>query len=160
MKILLKDILETFPFFINQSTFPLDLGLNSLFEEVKKKLIFFYDSTFINNLVYDSFPMDNMSYTSRSIDEHIKFGNTQYLGIKSNLKNSSYKFIKIKAPIKYIFEKLRLLGFIHPYKKRPISNSQYLAFNDVFILKSFGYLANSLLLWFRLWFAMFFITFI
>lgn len=146
IKLVLKTILETFPHFIGKSVLPVDIGVNLFFEEFNKKFALFYDNSSIDGL-NNCFLLDN-----EVLSFDFPKNNTSSL---SRNTNSVCKLIKINVPIRYIFEKLRLLGFIHPLKKRPISNSQYLSFNDIYILKSFGYLANSLLFWFRLWCDMF-----
>lgn len=142
IKLVLKTILDTFPYLISKSVLPLDIGVNLFFEEFKRKLFFFYDN-FSSDIYNYELLLANNFVPSR-------FQKADKLSFSPNLQ-----FIKINAPVRYIFEKLRLLGFIHPFKKRAVSNSQYLSFNDIYILKSFGYLANSLLFWFRLWCDMF-----
>lgn len=154
VKLVLHDIFETFPFFINKSVLPLDSSISFLFDEFKKKFSFFYESMVFSSLDYDPFFINNVStFLKNSTD--LRTSNNSVL--QKKYTSTYYKVIKINSPIKYIFEKLRLLGFIHPFKKRPISNSKYLSFSDVFIIKSFGYIANSILSWFRLWCVVFFI---
>lgn len=147
VKLVLETILESFPYFISKSVLPIDIGLNSFLEEFKKKFVFFYDNFSIDVSDHDLLLVNKLLYPTFSRNDKAFFN--------SSFNDSIFRSIRIIAPIRYIFEKLRLLGFIHPFKKRPISNSQYLSFNDIYIIRSFGYLANSLLVWFRLWYVMF-----
>lgn len=124
LSFILKEVIETFPAMIDKSIIPIDLSVNLLFDEFNKRLIFLYENF-------------NLSYHKTSI-------------ILKNASRHLDSFVEINVPIKYVFEKLRLLGFIHPVKKRPIGNVKFLFCEDVYIVKHFGYLANSFLYWFRI----------
>jgi hypothetical protein len=125
-----KSILEIFPSIINKSTIPIDLSVNKLFDEFNKRLNFLYENFNIN---------DYETFTS----------SFNYVDLRSKGKTSDV-LIDINIPIKYFFEKLRILGFVHPNKKRPIGNTRFLLCDDIYIIKYFGYLANSFLFWFRI----------
>lgn len=124
LSFIFKEVIEAFPAMIDKSIIPVDLSVNLLFDEFNKKL----------NFLYENF---NLSYHKTSI-------------LLKNTSRHLDSFVEITVPIKYVFEKLRLLGFIHPVKKRPIGNVKFLFCEDVYIVKHFGYLANSFLYWFRI----------
>jgi hypothetical protein len=120
-----KDVVKNFSYFIDRSVVSLDLSLISLISDFQRRIFFFYSEI------------------------NIYKPNYFISGSKLFFKNYRVNFITINIPFRYIFEKLRFLGFVHPIKKRPISNFKYLSFSDSYIIKSFGYLANSFILWFR-----------
>jgi hypothetical protein len=129
-----KDIINDSPSFIFNSVGSLELSLDFLVDDFRKSLMFFFtdfiyqDKEFINN--------KNSNLLKKSF-------------LKIYNKNNSQSII-INVPFQYLFQKLRVLGFIHSIKKRPISNVKYLTFSDIYIIKSFGCLANSFILWFKM----------
>lgn len=128
-----KSILEIFPSIINKSTIPIDLSVSKLFNEFNKRLNFLYENFNLNDYETSISSFNTSNYFDS------RFGD-----------NVSDLLIEINIPIKYFFEKLRFLGFIHPNKKRPIGNAKFLLCDDIYIIKHFGYLANSFLYWFRI----------
>ena len=53
------------------------------------------------------------------------------------------------CPLNYVFFKFRILGFMHLKRLRPISNLKYILYEDVDIIRYFGYFSYCFLNWFR-----------
>ena len=129
-----KDIITNFSAFITSSVLPLELSLSFLVDDFKKSLMFLFTD-------FTNAKLSNFS---------IKLCQDLRKDVSTVYNKKALTFITINIPFMYLFEKLRLLGFIHPFKKRPIGNVKYILFSDIYIIKSFGLLANSFILWFKL----------
>lgn len=151
MQILLKDILKNFYPLLSNSILPIDLVLTQYFSEFKKKII----------LLYGDYNLKNPLLSKSSFDKNLhQLSPMSYTNVMSILNlNKRYsnrisiinddRLINFFIPFDFLFLKLRSLGFIHPYKNRPIGNAKFLFFEDSFIIKSFGYFAYSMLHWYR-----------
>jgi hypothetical protein len=67
---------------------------------------------------------------------------------RSNLVTKTSKLFLL-VPLEFLIKKLVFLGFLHPFKKRPIGNTKYMLLGDKSIILTFGYFANVLLFWYR-----------
>lgn len=75
--------------------------------------------------------------------DNIKYNRFLFLKSDVNLARNIFRDLstlsglsefEFKIPFNYIFYKLRFLGFVHIYKKRPVANVNYIFFEDFFIL--------------------------
>lgn len=151
---LLRDILKNFTPIKNRSILSFDLILSQYLSEFRKKIVLMYSildlespslkKEFLRERLYKSFPL---TYERFIDDENV-------LTITNNLLSNAHYFtynnsINFSVPLSFLFAKMRLLGFIHPHKNRPIGNARLLFFEDLFIIKSFGYIAYSIMHWYR-----------
>jgi hypothetical protein len=128
---LLKDVIRSFPSFISGSVLSIDLFLSSNIFELKRKIDCFYEvfgvfskegvlDTLRNPLTLNSSKGD---FYNKSI---ILFA--EIYNINNRLRNykvfNKNNYIGFYAPISYIYEKFRILGFAHPVKRCPIGNSK------------------------------------
>lgn len=147
-------MLNNFPVFLEFSFLSDDLCAQSLVKDFKKKISFLYQN--INDLhEFNAFALRSYYLSkSRSLKGFLFLKSDfsmlsnlryQYSSSSKNIKKNLY----LSIPIRAFFYKLRVLGFIHLYKLRPIGNVNYISFDDWFIIKSFGFLAYCFLSWFR-----------
>ncbi len=155
IRIVLKDVLNSFPCFIDKSISPLDEELLVFISEYKKRLSFFND-TFYSILLTPNYLKKNLinnvlnakTFNNyQTVKKHF-FIKTLFFSVSSkNVQLNSY-FI-INCPISYLLLKFSELGFIDLKKKRPISNIKFLIYEDIEIIKLFGAFSYSMINWFR-----------
>nr|YP_010700506.1 putative group II intron reverse transcriptase/maturase mat2 [Strombomonas costata]WCH63589.1 putative group II intron reverse transcriptase/maturase mat2 [Strombomonas costata] len=155
-EILLKEIIHSLPSYLDNSVSSVDLLLSNYVFELKRKADCFYE-VFTNysicndlNLFKKRFPI---KFSKPNVNNHliILFSDLYQLNsltVNSKLLNNKCYLI-LHAPIRYLYEKLTILGFVHPKARRPIGNSKVLNFSDKFIVKVFGYFSYLILYWFR-----------
>ncbi len=155
IRILLKNVLNTFSYFISKSVIPIDQELLVFFSEYNKKLSFFNDTFY-----YTLFPYSSLKV--KSFHQFLEFR------IYKNLPKTKNKFLieniffaltnkhltinsyfLINCPISYMLLKFSGLGFIDLKKKRPIGNIKFLNYEDKEIIKYFGSFSYSLINWFH-----------
>lgn len=158
IRIVLKNVLNSFPFLLNKSISSLDEEFFVFISEYKKRLSFFND-TFYSTVLTSKYSTQNSKKFSKDILANKTFNNfkkvkkhffikTMFFSLSSqNLQVNSY-FI-INCPISYLLFKLSELGFIDLKKRRPISNIKFLIYEDLEIIKLFGAFSYSLINWFR-----------
>lgn len=122
--------------------------------DLKKKVSFLYQN--ITDLHQKNSFLLRFYYLAKHRNlKNFLFLNSE-IGLLSYFEYVNYDFLLNEKrvflfyfPVRDFFEKLRILGFIHLYKLRPIGNVNYISYDDWFIIKSFGFLAYCLLSWFR-----------
>lgn len=154
MRILLQDTLKGFPTFMNNSVLPIDLVTSKYLSEFKKKIVLLHNdydfkSPSFNNKLLNK-DLDKSSFTLYKDYFYTK----ETLNLKNkfliNFNNLNHaKSINLFAPFNFLLLRMRFLGFVHPYKNRPIGNPKFLFLEDSLIIKSFGYIAYSILHWYR-----------
>lgn len=128
-----------------------DLFLQNLVDDFRKKISFLYqnmnDLHELNSFVLRSYYLSK----NRNVKGFLFLspGLNILSDIKYNLVKNITRTFALFIPIREYFLKLRVLGFIHLYKLRPIGNVNYISFDDWFIIRSFGFLAYCFLSWFR-----------
>lgn len=160
LQFVLLQLLHKLNPFLKDSFFCLDLGLNFLFIELRKKIFLLYnnfyktvnfknaDKILVNkkelNLMklssfynvsfseFDLFYLQNINFNKKFLRSHLKL-----------------KQLEVFLSFDFCVTKLRVLGFMHPFKNRSISNSKYLTLDDIVIVKIFGFVAFNFLNWFR-----------
>lgn len=158
MRLLVKNVIDYLPSFLNKSVLPFDIAFSNFFFEYKKKFNFFNDTFYFtglnqNNLkFYRENRYNNDSYNEIEKKNYIYKNNFLmkklfFLSTKSKMQTKAY--FLINCPISYILSKFESLGFINLKKKRPISNVKFLIYEDREIIKNFGAFSYSLLNWFR-----------
>lgn len=154
MQTMLQNLVLETSIFLPKSVLPLDIFFSKLNREYTKKAIIFLE-TF-------SFSKEDVNEITNPLENSIFFLGSNNLKqeiktIKLNLsfvKQKSYyktKFSKLLLliPFDFLIKKLSHLGFIHPFKKRPVGNTKYILLDDKSIIVNFGYFANVLLFWYR-----------
>lgn len=154
IKILLKDIIKTFYPIMNNSVIPVDLALSQYFFEFKKRIFFLFNDYDFKIPLFDRDLHKDNFYKLLPLSEKGYFGLKDFFLLKKEYINCmdatiTSGFIDFFVPFDFLISKLRSLGFIHPYKNRPIGSTKLLFFEDSFIIKSFGYFAYSILHWYR-----------
>lgn len=143
IRFVLLDTVRTASWFFPKIIMSLDLSISkSLFEIVKMFGFFYIDYSFtyggnacLNEInVYIS----RKDYFLRTLI--LSCFPKLFIGFR----------LKILMPVKYLVEKFRSLGFIHFLEVRPIGNIYYFSYSDFLIVRSFGYIAFSILFWFRI----------
>nr|YP_009032719.2 maturase [Euglenaformis proxima]AGL11985.2 maturase [Euglenaformis proxima] len=132
--------------FIIRSVTPLDITLKEILFQLNKNYLLYQEN------IFTSLDKTKMLYTfdlSCKKDLAIHSDNFFFDSLsKRPLKNSSLQFTFLIS-FDSCFKVLKFYGFIHFFKKRPISNARYLLFEDLYIIQSFGNLSYSILNWFR-----------
>lgn len=159
LQILLKDVLKDNFQYIAFSVLPLDSIIQALFSDIRKKLFFVYNSSFIcystNNygkgmeqFYYQKLDLFSDLYNvSFSLSDRYFLNNLFFK--ESFSKDSKYlPGFELYISVNFIRNFLRNLGFLHKLKNRPISNSKYLFLSDSEIISVFGSYAISFLIWF------------
>lgn len=152
IKILMKDILKSsFP--IKESSIvPMDLLLSKYLFEFKKKIVLLYNFYDPNAYSFSAKLLKNKSNKFSFFDSDLT-EIKDVLFLTKNCINKNYfdynKKITLLIPSNYLLIKMRSLGFLHPRKNRPIGNAKLLFFEDSFIIRSFGYIAYSIIYWYR-----------
>lgn len=124
--------LTLFPF-ISGSFYPVDFLLSISLLDLKKRLFLTQSiSTNLSSTILSNQFINNNRFFS--------------LGLDFNYTSS---YVKLFVPFDYISARLRSLGFLHFKKCRPISNTKYLGLSDKSIIKTYGLLAYSFILWYR-----------
>lgn len=155
IRILLKNVLNTFSYFISKSVIPIDQELLVFFSEYNKKLSFFNDTFYYtlfssNSLKVKSFYKFLEFRTCKNLPKaknRFLLENVFFTLKNKNLKVNSY--FLINCPIAYMLLKFSGLGFIDLKKKRPIGNIKFLNYEDKEIIKYFGSYSYSLINWFH-----------
>lgn len=130
LHILLKDVISSFSSYFPDSIIAIDTLLVKFFNSLKNKIFFVYENLYYNTL-------------------NVEAGFTPF-ALSSFYKDSQYaKGWRVLVSKNFIFRKLRIWGFIHPYKDRPISNSKFLLLEDMQIISKFGFVSEKILTWFR-----------
>lgn len=154
IRLLINNVINSFPSFRSYSVLPFDMMLLNFFDEYKKKFHFFNDIFYCgeNYLKFqvESRLINNKTafLQNRPVQEKIvllqKIFSSQ---VKNKLKLNSY--FLVNCPISYMLLKFANLGFLNLKKKRPISNLKFLSYEDEEIVSFFGAFSYSLLNWFR-----------
>lgn len=157
----LEESLSNLPSIVMYSFLPIDLIFFNLFSEFKKKAFLLF-----NNFPYTAnsknlSPYVDIEFMNSDVPIHNSFiysfnyfiNNDIYFKTSFN-KFSHFSFFHelrydVFIPFEYLLKRLRLSGFLHPFKNRPIGNSNYIFLQDFYIIKVYGELAFSLLFWYR-----------
>lgn len=149
-----QKVIQDFTFNQISLSYPFDIFWNNFLNEYRKRCFLFY-----NNLYFEySFNVffKNHNLLSKSYTYGLNVSNNKLLDLnKSNFINKTYNKVnfsvcfEVYVPFELCINLLRSLGFLHFSKKRPVGNSLYLKFDDVFIIKSFGRIAYSFINWYR-----------
>ena len=150
LRFLLHQTMCKVPSFFNISIYPLDLKLISLLDDLERTL-FVYNQK-VNK---DFFHLRDLSESFQFKFLFANLDNKNFFRLQKLYSNSrSFKlknlvFLGAFVPTKFCFEKFRNLGFMHPFKNRPMGNPSFLSLEDSSIIKSFGYVGHCFLTWFR-----------
>jgi hypothetical protein len=161
LQILLQHILKNLSSYLSSSLSPLDLKLYNFLLQFKRNILLLYNEC--EPLVSFSNQDENKNsklYIGFS-STGILFRKSMFFSVKKkSLLYNNFFLLKSKIslfesfnffiPFKILLKKLKSLGFLHPFKNRPISNVHFIFFEDVYIIKSFGFVAYSFLHWFSL----------
>ena len=115
----------------------MDISYQYLLDDFRKKFLFFYDSISSVNHVTDLFlrsyfMFDSIKYNRfLFLRSDVNFAKDIFRDLSSMSELGEFEF---KIPFNHIFCKLRFLGFVHVYKRRPVANVNYIFFEDFFIL--------------------------
>nr|AYB71460.1 hypothetical protein [Trachelomonas grandis] len=146
IRLLLFQIVSVGPSFFSGSVTSLDIAVFQNLVHVIKSFSFFYLDCNSIHFKFNSFNLKrNLSskFSNKDFVENLMFNSFCIFERLVDFK------IKVLMPIKYLFEQFRNLGFIHSFKIRPVGNIRYVSYSDFLIIKSFGYIAFSILFWFR-----------
>lgn len=155
-RLVLKEALKNFRGMESFSVNTINLCFYKVLGEFRKRLFLFYNHSFPFYYKGKFFPQFNNKTVSNRFSNpgvgifafyksiYSKDLNSKFIAGKS----FSYSF-EVFASISGCLDALRVWGCIHELKFRPKSNSKYLCFDDIIIIKSFGYFAYALLFWFR-----------
>ena len=158
LQLVLRRNLRSFIGIEGSFTNTINLYFNKVLEEYKKRLFLFYSQSFPfyeTNIIFPQFTDKAFSGRFPKLGVGV-FGscnsiyfNSKSLNFKFAINKSFFYSFEIFANISGCLNTLRSWGCIHELKFRSKSNSQYLCFDDVLIIKSFGYFAYALIFWFR-----------
>lgn len=163
MKKLFVQSYLSFSSFFECSFFPLNFSCSYLINDFRRKFLFLcqtvteIDCTLGSNLrtyfIFDTIKCTRLLFLESDI--------ALVVNIFQDFSNSFFRRqFEIKTPVKGLFHKLRFRGFVHLYKRRPVANINYIFFEDWLIIRSFGYLAYSILNWFLISKNFFFVKFV
>lgn len=136
-----------------------DIFFREFFNQYRKKLFFFYNVFFFQDF-YRQFYKKKSFLLSNYIFNLSSNNINSNLIILKNLKNINSKFFlsfEIFFPILFSIDSLKKLGFFHSFKIRPIGKSSFLRFDDISIIKVFGYISYLFLYWYRCSFNFYFV---
>lgn len=156
LQILLRRILLSFSGFFLSSNLSIDFILHNYLLEFKRNILLLYHQYTPLFSFYNDFEknLNKINYFSNfKNDSYFYVKYILFLQLKRNLfsaNNFSKEFLTFFVPTNFLLKKLRFLSFLHPFKNRPISNPHLIFFEDSYIIKSYGYLAYSILIWFSL----------
>lgn len=125
-----------FPVFFDSSFLSTDVTYSYLLDDFRKKFLFLYKSVYyITNstdlLLRSYFVLDGTKYNKfLFLKSDINFVKNMFRNLSTFHISKNFEF---KIPIKYIFYKMKFLGFVHVYKRRPVANLNYIFFEDFFI---------------------------
>lgn len=147
------------PFFSNSIT-SADINFYFLFLSFKKNLFLLYNNFYLTlkkNGKFTFFPRKSFINLNKvSSFYNLSFSRLDFMFLRSlNYPtyfiefNMNFSMLEAFLSLKYALNKLRFLGFIHPIKNRPSSNSKFLFFDDRLIVTVYGYFAYAFLNWFR-----------
>lgn len=159
LQFVLMHLIQKITPFVKDSMLCFDLGLSFLFMEFRKKLFLLYNTSY-KSLNFEKNCKDllkkELKLMKLSSYYNISFSQTDLFYLrdlnfpqKSFISRSRRKRLDIFLSFDFCLSKLKLLGFIHPFKNRPISNSKYLTLEDFIIVKRFGWIAFNHLNWFH-----------
>lgn len=159
LQFVLRELLQKITPFLTDSIFCLDLGLNFLFVEFRKKLFLLYNNFYVSLKLEKEkkslLHINQVKLIKISSSYNISFSESDLFFLKNLYFQKNFSIPKKSKSLEsflsfnFCLRKLRILGYIHPIKNRPISNSKYLVLEDSFIVKRFGSIAFNFLHWFR-----------
>lgn len=144
INIILKDIIDSFPLTLNNSVLPVDLALNLSFLEFRKKVFLF--SNFLNarfDKKINFIARNPFLFSKKNGRKKVK----SFLAFNVN-NNKNFLFIEIFLSSKFSLAKMSCLGLINPSIKCVIAISNLLIYEDFYIIRFFGQLAKTFLIWF------------
>lgn len=154
MQSMLQNLVLETSVFLPTAILPLDIFFSKLNSEYTKKAIIFLETlSFSKKSLTDTVRSSENSfiyigsYTLKQEIKAIKL-NFSFVKQKSCFKTKLSKLLLL-VPFDFLIKKLSFLGFIHPFRKRPIGNTKYIFLDDKSIIITFGYFANVLLFWYR-----------
>lgn len=153
LQVLLNNVVLDFTASIDSSIGPLDFNLVNSLEEFRTNICIFNNNLKFNKKILvlnrNKIAPSQFLFSNLRTKDLVYFNNVynQRRGLTSSLYKAQR--LKIYFPIRFALSKLRILGFLHPIKKRVVGNCKYILMEDVLIIKSFGLLANNFLTWFR-----------
>ena len=155
----LRNVLKENFLMISSSVIPLDLAIQSLVLDIRKKVFLLYNNSFFR----DSFRKD-IKVTKDIFNQNLEllvdlygigfsvsdkiFLKNVFLSKKSSEKVYFLQSFELYLSREFLYQYLRKLGFLHKLKNRPVSNPKYLFFSDAEIIKFFSYFAISFVSWF------------
>lgn len=158
LQFVLFNIISHSSFWLTDSFNSLDLEMNFLFLDFRKKLFLFYNNFYscLDKKEFFNKILKNTKLIKLSSFYNLSFSNFDIMFIKNSMFYKHYQFrtdkknfLDIFLSFDFCLTKLRDLGFIHPTKYRPVSNSKYLLLEDKLIVEIFGYFAYMFLYWFK-----------
>lgn len=147
IKLSIKQLLQFSSSFIIRSVTPVDIALKEILFQLNNNYLFYKEdiSTSLDRTkklyIFDS------CYKRDSVINSYNFIYDSFFS-KVHFKKLSLQF-SFFISFDNCFKILKYYGFVHVFKKRPISNARYLLFEDLYIIQSFGNLSYSILNWFR-----------
>lgn len=154
MQSMLQNLVLETSIFLPTSTLPLDIFFSNLNREYTKKAIIFLETFSFSKKGLTDIPTSSensfLYIDSYNLKQEIKAIQLNFSFVKqrSRFKTKLSKLLLL-VPFHFLIKKLSLLGFIHPFKKRPVGNTKYIFLDDKSIIVTFGYFANVLLFWYR-----------
>jgi hypothetical protein len=150
LQIILKETINNFSFNISNSVVSTDFALTLLVKDFRKKLFILYNNLYSRHDKKRSskefYPKKDINFLSSLYNNYsFTFLKTKY-SKRSLFKD---KILEIFIPFDFCVNKLKLLGFVHPTKITPVSSRKFLSFDDLQIIKYFGYIAFTFLTWYR-----------
>ena len=140
MQVILHHSINNFPMAISSSIFSVDLYLDQIFLEYKKRLYFFYNNFYFNK----KFFFQNVFFKSFGLNFQVN----NFVLDSSFLLKKNFLFFEVFLSVKYCINKLVELGIFHKLKFRSIGNSKLINLEDDFIIKQFSLIAINFLNWF------------
>jgi hypothetical protein len=154
VRLLINNVINSFPSFRSYSVLPFDMMLLDFFAEYKKKFHFFNDifycgESYLKFQVRSRLTNDKKAFLKNNpTQEKIVLLQKIFLSQVKNKRELNSYFL-VNCPISYMLLKFANLGFLNLKKKRPISNLKFLLYEDEEIVSFFGAFSYSLLNWFR-----------
>lgn len=145
LNLTIKETIIKFSPFIADSVNPIDIYLNSLLVDFRKRLFLIHNS-FQHFHLYDVPILADVS-TVYGFGSLVKLKAENYLERKNIFVTSKNVCIEVFVSLNFLYSKLCLLGITNSSKKI-LGVSRLLWFEDYFIIKYFGFLAYSFLVWF------------
>lgn len=132
-----------FYFNLKQSRFFLQtylLSIQKIYRLVANKILIKYLCKPITN--FDSYLNFFLVQFSKNLNHYnllmqLNSNFFSYPKIHINLHKYKQKFILVYCPILLVLKKLRVLGFIHSFKNKPVGNTLYVVLEDYAIIQSY-----------------------